>query len=86
MTEALFYYGLVAVFMARATYDKDHAAEVWFFSLLWPLLLVICVGQLVFYGAAFSICLPFRVIASFRPVVTPLEKPKTKPTIGVTKF
>lgn len=83
LTEALIYYAAVAIIMARATYDKDHAAEVWFFSLIWPILVLIGFVHMLIGGVALAICLPFQIFALTRPR---LKARKPKPTIGVTRF
>lgn len=84
MTEVLICYTTVAVVMARATYDRDHAGEVWFFSLIWPILALIGLGHVVCCGVLFVVCLPFRVAASLRPPAETRTHPQA--TIGVTKF
>lgn len=83
LTEALICYAAVALIMARATYDKDHAAEVWFFSLIWPILVLIGFAHMLIGGGVMAICLPLRVFALIRPR---LKTRKPTPTIGVTKF
>lgn len=83
LTEASICYAAVAVIMARATYDKDHAAEVWFFSLIWPILVLIGFVHMLIGGVVLTICLPFQLFALIRP------RPKARkptPTIGVTRF
>lgn len=83
LTEALICYAAVATTMAIATYDKDHAAEVWFFSLIWPILVLIGFVHMLIGGVVMAICLPFQVFALIRPR---FKARKPTPTIGVTRF
>lgn len=83
LTEALIGYAAVATILAREAYDKDHAVEVWFFSLIWPILVLIGLVQLLISGVILAICLPFQVFALIRPR---FKARKPTPTIGVTKF